>query len=222
MDDFSIADRRLERALEDLRWANRWLGGYATSLSALRPALCDGMTLLDLGTGVADFPEELVRWADRRGCEVEVVAVDANPATVQYARAALDRRLPARLRSQIRVEVGDALHLPYGDESFDVVLAALFLHHLDEEEAVCLLREMQRLARKGLAVHDLHRHPVAYYGLRAIGALTQASEMFRHDGPISVLRGFRRGELRSLAEAAGLDCFTIRWHWAFRWILSTV
>ncbi len=222
MDDFSIGDERLRQALEELRWVSRWLGGYAATMQALRPVLRPGMKVLDLGTGAADFPERLVRWADERGMDVQVVAVDANPATVRYARTSLRRRLPAYLQARIRVEVADALDLSYDDDHFDVVTASLFLHHFDRPETVQLLREMQRLARRGFIINDLHRHPAAYYGYSALTLLLRTSEMARHDGLISVRRGFRREELRALAAEAGLDAFTIRWHWAFRWVLSTV
>lgn len=224
MDDFSITDARLTHALNDLRGVNRWLGGHAATQSALVPLLRRSGTLrvIDLGTGGADYPEHLVRWAARHGHRVEVVAVDANPHTVAYAQTALDRRLPATVRARVEVVRADALDLPYPDDAFDVAVAALFLHHFPEEEGVALLREMDRVARRGLIVNDLHRHPIAYYGVRAIGALTRASEMFRHDGPVSVRRGFRRGELLSLAAAAGLQPVRIRWHWAFRWVMSTI
>lgn len=221
MDDFSIADERLRQALEDLRWVSRWLGGYAATMQALRPVLRSGMTVLDLGTGAAEFPERLVRWADARGMDVRVVGVDANPSTVRYARTSLRHRLPAYLRARIRVEEADALDLPYDDGHFDVVTASLFLHHFDRPEAVHLLREMRRLARRSFIVNDLHRHPVAYYGFNALTLLLPTSEMVRHDGLISIRRGFRREELHALAGEAGLEPCTIRWHWAFRWVLTS-
>jgi hypothetical protein len=46
--------------------------------------------------------------------------------------------------------------------------------------------------------------------------------MVQHDGPVSVRRGFRRAELRAYARAAQLSSPSIRWHWAFRWTLSTI
>lgn len=224
MDDFSITDARLEKALENLRQANRWLGGHASLRSALAPLVHPGarLRLLDVGTGAADAPAHLVQWADARGAHLEVVAVDANPATADYARRLLDRWLPPHLRARVRVDVQDALALPYAEGAFDGVTAALFMHHFDREKAVALLHEMQRIARRGLVVSDLHRHPVAYYGLKALGAVMPVSPMFRHDGPLSVLRGYTRGELQELARAAGLGTVSIRWHWAFRWVLSTV
>ncbi len=226
MDDFTITDDRLTRALENLRWTNRLLGGYAASLAALAPFLQAQagrpVRVLDLGTGAADFPEHLIRWAARRGLDVRVTAVDANPATVDYARAALDRRLPPALRPRVEVICADAFALPFEDGAFDVAHAALFLHHFPPDQAAALVRTMARVARRSLVVNDLHRHPLAYYGIRLLGALLPVSPMYRHDGPLSVLRAFRRDELVALAEAADLDAFAIRWHWAFRWTLATV
>lgn len=224
MDDFSITDERLTRALRDIRWVNRWLGGYAATRAVLRPLMQSraALRMLDLGTGVADVPEHLVRWAARCGTRLEVVAIDANAATVDYARAALDRRLPEPLRAQIHVAVGDALDLPFDENAFDVVHAAMFMHHLPSAPAAELLREMNRMARVGLVVNDLHRHPLAYGSIKTLGFLLPTSAMFRHDAPLSVLRGFRRDELERLAHQAGLGDYRIRWHWAFRWTLSTV
>lgn len=224
MDDFDITDRRLTRALDDLRGVNAWLGGYAATRRVLAPWMRSGQTLrvLDLGTGVADIPERLVRDGAKRGADVEVTGIDANPATVRYAQEKLARRLPPSLRRRVHVDVGDALALPYDDDAFDVVTAALFMHHLDDDDAVRLLREMGRVARRGVLVNDLHRHWLAYYGIRALAALLPVSPMFRHDGPLSVRRGFRGAELVALAERAGLAGVQVRWHWAFRWTLSTL
>ena len=226
MDDFAITDVRLTQALDEIRLVNRFLGGYAASMAALGPFLKRQggrpIHLLDVGTGSADFPEHLVRWAGRHGADVRVVAVDANPATVDYAKNFLDGRLPPSLRSRIQVEVGDALALPYEAGRFDVAHAAMFAHHFEHERAVGLLREMRRTSRHGLVVNDLHRHPLGYYGIWALARLFPVSPMFRHDAPLSVLRGFRRDELLALARSAGLTRPDVRWHWAFRWTLSTV
>ena len=224
MDDFSIVDERLERALRNLRGVNRWLGGYHAARSALRPMLRrePKLHLLDLGTGVADYPEHLVPWAERHGCYLEVTALDANPDTVRYAQQALDARMPERLRPRIEVVVGDALDMSYADDTFDVTLASLFLHHFHGSEAVDLLREMNRVSRRGLVVNDLHRHPLAYYGIKLLGAILPVSAMFKHDGPLSVLRGFTRDELATLARQSDLPRPQIDWRWAFRWVLHTL
>ena len=130
--------------------------------------------------------------------------------------------MPGHLRNRVRVGAGDALDLSLVDDAVDLTLAALFLHHFEGPQAVALLREMQRVARIGIVVNDLHRHPLAYWGIRLVGALVPTSAMFRHDAPLSVLRGFSRDELTALARQANLSRAVIRWHWAFRWTLTTV
>ncbi len=224
MDDLSAGGAELEQALEELRWVNRWLGGYAATWRVLRPLLRRRQTLrlLDVGTGAPDVPEDLVRRGANRRKDLQVTALDANPAVAAHARRALDTRLPPPLRRRIEVVEGDPRALPYADSSFDVAIAAFCLHHFDGAEAVQVLREMDRVARRGILVNDLHRHVIAYHSIRVIGALLDASPMFRHDGPLSVRRGFRRDELQALAQTAGLPGARIRWHWAFRWTLSTV
>lgn len=219
MDDLTITDHRLTTALDNLRLVNRWLGGYGVMRSVLKPLLQKKTTVLDLGTGVGDFPEEAVRWADRLGFTLHATGIDLNPATVAYAQDVLRARLPDALHARIHIAEGDALSLPYADDTFDVVMAALFMHHLRDAEAVHLLREMHRVARRTVLVNDLHRHPLAYYSIKALALVLPVSPMFVHDAPLSVLRGFTRWELLDLSRRAGLGDVQVRWHWAFRWSL---
>jgi ubiquinone/menaquinone biosynthesis C-methylase UbiE len=228
MDDFSITDTRLTTALEQLRLVNRWLSGYSTTMDVLVPFLRSrvGQTtrILDLGTGIADFPEYIVRWALAQSPPqvVEIVAIDANPVTVNYAQKALQTRLSPSETAQIKVEVADALSLPYPDNSFDLAMGAMFLHHFSEAKAVTILQAMQRVSRHGILINDLHRHPLAYYGIYALTHILPASPMMQNDGPLSVLRGFEKSDLEKIAQMAGLKDFSLRWYFPFRWLLSTV
>lgn len=224
MDDFSLTDDRLRTALQNLRWINRWLGGYRATRTVLAPLLHrhSSLQVLDVGTGGGDYLPEVVQWGRTANCRVTAVGVDLNPVTVGHGRDWLDTALPAALRSRARIDIGDALSLPYPDNAFDVGHAALFLHHLYDDEARRLLRELHRVSRRGILINDLHRHPWAYAGIWALSRLLKFSPMVQHDGPLSVRRGFQRSDLRALAVNAGLPSPQIQWHWAFRWTLSTV
>jgi SAM-dependent methyltransferase len=226
MDDFSIDDERLTDALQQLRIVNQYLSGYSTTMSLLKPYLRSRSKtrILDVGTGIADFPEKIVRWADTHlpDHELEVVAIDANPVTVAYAQKNLEERLPKRLNDRITVETADALALPYGDRTFDIAIGAMFLHHFAHDRATEIVRSMQRVSRDGILINDLDRHPLAYYGIFALTHLLPAAPMVRHDAPVSVLRGFKAAELVEIAQAAGLPEFSIRWRLPFRWLLTTV
>ncbi len=226
MDDFSITDSRLTSALEQLRLVNQWLSGYSTTMAAIAPFLRSRQTtrILDLGTGIADFPEYIVRWSRQQSppLDVEIVAIDANPVTVEYARTALKGRLSESANAKIKLEVADALALPYEDDSFDIAMGAMFLHHFAQTKATAIVKDMQRVSRCGIVINDLHRHPLAYYGIYALTHLLPASPMVQNDGPLSVLRGFKKEELEEIAQAAGLENFSLRWYFPFRWLLTTV
>ncbi len=235
MDDFSINDERLTEALEQLRWVNRLLGGYSTTMAVLAPFLRARSVpsasrggqvtrILDLGTGIADFPEYIVRWAEAQSVDiqVEITAVDANPATIAYAQQTLEKRLNVRQRAKIRLEVADALALPYADNAFDIGMGAMFLHHFAQPKAIAIVKDLQRVSQQGMIINDLHRHPLAYAGIYSLTRLLPAAPMVRNDGPLSVLRGFRADDLRAIAQGAGLTDFSLRWYFPFRWLLSTV
>jgi hypothetical protein len=81
---------------------------------------------------------------------------------------------------------------------------------------------MSAFARHGIVVSDLHRHVLAYHGIRLAGWALRASPVFRNDGAVSVQRGFLRDEIASMAVEAGIGHYDLRWHWAFRWVLSTL
>ena len=86
---------------------------------------------------------------------------------VEAADAASVQRLvesdpfwPTGLRCSLRVLAwkqvfADGRSLPYSDASFDVAHASLVLHHLEPADVVALLREMNRVSRRGIVVNDL-------------------------------------------------------------------
>lgn len=218
MDNAASSGADLEKALEELEWINRLLGGRATALEALdkvAPPSGD-WTLLDVGAGGADLPRAAVERARRRGQRLTVTAVDFNGAVCRWAQA----RIGAD--KAIRVVQADVEALPFAPQRFDVVYCGLFLHHFAQDRAAAVLKRLFGLCRRGLIVNDLHRHWLAYYFARwVIGGLAR-SPMVRHDAAVSVRRGFRRDELEALGREGGLGTMEVRWKWAFRYMATAV
>mgnify|MGYP001162770916 CR=1 FL=1 len=219
MDEAATEDWDLEQCLRELARINRLLGGVRSTLDALESlvgaAPSNSLSILDLGTGAGDIPLAMVRWAERRGIDIKITAVDFNPAIVAWVGKQV-HDVP-----QIEVRQQDVFALPYAAASFDIVHAGLFLHHFSGERLESLLQTMHRLCRRGLIVNDLHRHALAYAGIRLCNALFCKSCMVRHDGPQSVLRGFRAIELEELGRRCGID-LALRWRWAFRLVATAV
>ena len=217
MDDTSVTGADVEAALTEIAYVNRFLGGIPTTLAALRQ--CAGLqpgqslSLLDLGTGAADIPVAIVRWARARDIDVHIDAVDVNPAICALARDNV------AAYPEITIHEADVFALPFVPESFDFVHCAMFLHHFPQAEAAQILRIMHQFARKGVIVNDLHRHRMAFYAIKWLARILSRSPMFRHDAPLSVLRGFRRRDFEELAHLSGLDRLVIKRRWPFRFLV---
>jgi ubiquinone/menaquinone biosynthesis C-methylase UbiE len=225
MDDPDADVSALGAALAELPRINAFLGGYRATLATLeayrrcrRPSR---LHILDVGTGIGDYPVRMVQWGLRHRIDVRVTATDINPITVECARQ-MSYRHPQHIRSRIDFDVADALDLKLPADSFDICTSALFLHHLTNQECAESIRQMIRVASQGIVVNDVHRHLIAYYGIRLVTRVLPFSEMVRNDASISVLRAFRRMELAAVAKDAGVLSSSIRWHWAFRWILTNL
>jgi ubiquinone/menaquinone biosynthesis C-methylase UbiE len=107
---------------------------------------------------------------------------------------------------------GDAFRLPFRDRAFDFVFCSLFLHHFADEQAVALLREMHRVARRALLLCDLERHVLSWCFLPASRPLFGWHWITMHDGPISVRAAFTVEELAKLAARAGAHNAEVRRH----------
>jgi len=188
--------------LRDLRRVNRWLGGASLTapaieaLAAHRPEL----TLLDVGTGGADIPVDLLARAARRSRRWSIVAIDSRPEVLAAAAVAAPE---VAATPGLELHLGDGLALPYPDRSFDVVHASMVLHHLTVDEAVRLIREMARVARLGVVVNDLERSRLGWIGAWLMAHLLTGNRYTRHDAPLSVRRSYRAVEMAALLRDAG-------------------
>lgn len=189
--------------LRDLRRVNRLTGGVALSRRALE-VLCPAptpVTFLDVGTGAADIPIALLADARRRQRPMAVTATDSRPEVIDAARSARPAidRVP-----ELTLEVADGRALPYPDRSFDVVHTSLMLHHLEPADAVLMLRELARIARRGVIVNDLARRPITLIGGVLLSRLLTRNRYSRHDAPLSARRAYTLVEARALLVHAGL------------------
>jgi methyltransferase family protein len=207
-----VAD--LAESLTDVARLNALFGGRSITLAQLKRLLAHvprarRISVLDVGTGGADIPRALVRWARKSGRPIRVIALDRDQATLGIARQR-SARYP-----EIVVLRGDALALPVRSHSVDVAISALTLHHLEPADAVRYFAEMDAAARSGFVVNDLMRSRTGYALVWLATRVLTRNRMSRHDGPLSVWRSYTSGEVRALCEKAGLFDVRIRRYPAF-------
>ena len=215
MDGEGLSFAEFQSCLRQLEWINRLSLGYRPTLRWLDRIALGRATLsvLDVGSGHGDTLRRIALWARRRGLAVELTGVDLNPWSARAAAAATPPDL------SIRYETGDVFDLDPA-RRFDVVVSALFTHHLDDAGLVRFLRWMQATARVGWFVNDLHRHALPEWFLRAVFAAPGVNRLVRHDGPASFRRAMTRAEWQLALDAAGVRA-RIAWHAPFRWGVGT-
>jgi ubiquinone/menaquinone biosynthesis C-methylase UbiE len=207
IDSFNQPDDDFRNSFRDLELINRCLGGVAVvlrELERLLPSSLQPVSVLDVGTGAADIPRALIRWARHRGQALSVVALDANEMALSIAQSHRAERL--------RFILADGTALPFRDESFDFVLSSLTLHHFDDGPAVRVMGEMRRVARRGVIVNDLRRGYLPAALIWIVTRLTGMNRLTRHDGPLSVLRSRTVEEYRQLATQSGLVSAEVHKH----------
>ena len=186
-----------EKVLHDLARVNRWTLTAHPVLTFMKRAIGEkkAFRLLDVGFGDGDILRAIARWAGRRGIEADLVGVDLNEKSVHAAEAAT----PAELAIDYRA--GD-----YLDQRgpFDFVISSQVTHHMTDDQLMTFLRYMEKEARMGWLICDLHRHGFAHWGFPILARLMLVHHIVREDGQLSIARSFRKGEWYAILGDAGI------------------
>ena len=208
-----------EGCLVELQRVNEWLG----DAKALRGSLLEEIerrdlqffSVLDVGAGSGELLRVAVKWARETGRTASLIGLELNKRSAQ---AILEASADFPEISSVQAS---GLMLPFPDAAVDYVISSLTLHHFDDEGAVNLLREMGRVARRGIFVIDLHRNPTAYFFYTTIGHLFLHNRLIREDGALSILKSFTPNELEKLGRHAGLQNIAVEKHFPSRLVLTS-
>jgi ubiquinone/menaquinone biosynthesis C-methylase UbiE len=207
-----------EGCINELQLVNRWMGDAhslkATLLREIEAQRLASFSILDIGAGSGELLRVAATWARQTNRRLRAVGLELNERMAESILEESERF------DEITSVRGDALNLPFAEGEFDYVFCSLFTHHLLDEQVVQVLREMSRVAKRRIFVIDLHRHPVAYFLYTVPGKIVLHNRLVRHDGALSILRGFKSNELHELAQRAGLRDIRVERHFPFRLVLS--
>lgn len=234
MDDPALDAGAHRRALDGLARLN-WLANSAGTLwRALRPLLQRRagrrpVRVLDLACGGGDVTLGLWQRAQRAGLPLALTACDASDVALATARARAHR-----FGADIDWRACDVLHEPWPGErpeearneiaaenpgGYDVVVSSLFLHHLEPNQVVDVLRRAASAA-EAVRMLDLTRGRGGWLLACGASALSTRSPVVRCDAPRSVEGAFTVAEIEALTGAAGLEPARVQRRWPARWLLQ--
>ena len=217
MDQPGLDDGQHHQALNALARIN-WISASGLilwpSIRTLFRELNRPVRLLDVATGGGDVPVRLWLRARRRQIPLEVAGCDFSSTAIEHAR-----RYAASRGAAVEFFQRDALaeRLPDG---YDVITCSLFLHHLNEEQALTLLRHMREAAGSLALVNDLARGRAGWLAAVVGSHILTRSPVVHVDAKLSVEGAFTPEEALELARRAGWDGARVRRKFPFRYLLS--
>lgn len=203
MDAVELDPETYARILTDLARVNRWTFAARPTLDFVARAVAgrDRFTLLDVGFGDGDLLRAIARWAEKRGIRATLTGIDLNPKSGRVAWAATPDRFDIEYLTGDYREHIEAVE-PRG--GFDLIVSSLVAHHMNHDELLAFLRAMEKHARIGWHINDLHRHRFAYLGFPLLARIMGWHRIVREDGQLSIARAFRPREWLPLLTEAGL------------------
>lgn len=208
-----------ERFLREIRFINRRLGDRAALENSLLADITrldlKEFSVLDVGAGTGELLGVIAGFARNEGRKAMLTGVDLHDLSIREVA------VEAKTHTEIKPVQGNALGLPFADDAFDYAFCSLFTHHLTDEQVPAALAEMSRVARRGIVVIDLERSVKAWLLYRLFCFAYRISPLVRHDGSLSIRKGFTCDEMLKIGNTAGLENAHVQKHAPYRVVLRT-
>jgi ubiquinone/menaquinone biosynthesis C-methylase UbiE len=192
-------------SIADLRGINRRFGGISTSEAMVRSVVqscgMQKLSLLEVAAGSGFVPNAVRERLAKQGLALDVTLLDRAQTHLNTLNGS--------------AVVGDALALPFGNGSFDLVSCCLFAHHLSADEIRRFVEEGLRVCRVAVLINDLVRHRL-HLALTYAGMPLFHSRITRHDAVASVRRAYTRNEMLGILKHSKAGRVEIREYYLFR------
>ncbi len=221
MDNFDLQGTELEKTLYDLEKINKWLGGNKITVQGIKALIknCpveNTFNIVDVGCGNGAMLREIADLGRAKKINFKLIGIDANPYAIEIAEK-LSEYYP-----EIEYAAENLFDNSFRQKQFDIILCTLTLHHFKNEDITAILESFCNQSRIGIVINDLHRSRQAYYLFKAFCKVFIRNNIAKEDGLTSVLRGFKKKDLKNFALLIPSRKQKIKWKWAYRyqWIIE--
>lgn len=218
LDEDAGTPQEIADSLADLRTINRYFGGVHTMkellLKVARTRQLDKLSWLDVGGGRGDLAVLASQSLSKDGIELQPVMLDRELSHLTASSSANGVAASSKNGSYPLVG-GDALALPFKENSFDVVGSCLFVHHLEPQQVIQFVDEGLRVAHHAVLINDLVRHPL-HVAMAYAGYTFYRSRITRHDSVASVRRAYTSAEIKEMLGRTSASRVDVATYFPFR------
>jgi 2-polyprenyl-3-methyl-5-hydroxy-6-metoxy-1,4-benzoquinol methylase len=197
-----------------LTMARRPTINFLSEIALRHDPMRGAIRILDVGYGDGDMLRRIANWAAGFGQAVDLVGIDLNPRSEDAARAST--------RSDLKIDYRTGDYADLGDARWDIIISSLVAHHMTHDQLITFLRFMEKHAKSGWFVNDLHRHGFAYLGYPLLSTLMRWHPIVKHDGRLSIARSYRPAEWAAILKEAGIEGATVARRFPFRLCVSKI
>jgi 2-polyprenyl-3-methyl-5-hydroxy-6-metoxy-1,4-benzoquinol methylase len=200
MDDPDLPRDEHELALRGLARLNRCSGVASAMYRRLRRLAMtreqQTLHLLDVASGSGDVPLRWAEWAQRDGWNLQLTLLDLRSVAIEeQQRRARAADLPVLSLQH------DCLQSPL-PTGFDVATCSLFMHHLENQQAVRLLQAMRRASNGSVIICDLERSYLNLALVSVASRLLSRSRVVHSDATLSIQGAFTMSEFQTISQQA--------------------
>jgi 2-polyprenyl-3-methyl-5-hydroxy-6-metoxy-1,4-benzoquinol methylase len=200
--------------MKELDFINTHLGGHSITIKGFKNLLRNRkeISVCEIGCGGGDNLTALHDFCKKKGIKTSFTGIDINKDCIAWAKA------NSKIEN-VDFIISDYKNVHFQENKPGIIFSSLFCHHFTETELIEMLVWMKSNSSLGFFINDLHRHPIAYYFIKIATQLFSKSYLVKNDAPISVLRGFKKNEWKDIFKKAGIKNYSIKWKWAFRYLI---
>lgn len=214
LDSDTIPKEDLYQNLKELNFINTYLGGHAITIAGIKHFFSSNpstsLTVAEVGCGGGDNLIAIAKWARANSMKIKLIGIDIKQDCINYANKQTEKY------PEIEFIQSDYRNVT---QSFDIIFSSLFCHHLTDNQLIEYFIWCNKNALKGFFVNDLQRNILAYFSIKWLTALFSKSYLVKNDAPLSVARGFHKSELDLILISANVKKYSIKWMWAFRYLI---
>ena len=207
-DDLPFEDVKI--CMKELNSINTLLGGHKITLQGINHFYHQTdtqFTVCEIGSGGGDNLKAI----SNKFTKATFIGIDLKESCIDFAK---------QQYKELKAEwiASDYSQVQFASKP-EIIFSSLFCHHFNNEQLVAMLSWMKQNSQKGFFINDLQRNTTAYYLIKWLTSVFSKSYMVKNDGPISVARSFRKKDWQLLFSKAGINNYSIKWKWAFRYLV---